>query len=471
MNRRLRFGVLLFCCALFVQACSGSGSSPSTPSVGSGATPSGGTVPLTTTNVPVSLPPVSSYTESIIIPANDAPAGSSMVIGESLALPSGIPAPTSLGAKTSIMSISATTSANVTFNASPGFTVQFPDSVNLNGIAVKLAAYDPNTGWSDLATGSISNHTVTLASSSHTLTFSKGQARVFSVYSPQLIIGCPTPTPGPTPLGVKVYITSAQSMDTGVTRTSVTVYDEEGHQVYSPGGFPNLTYANYIAFDGNNQRLYVTNAPFFGDSSITVYDKNGYQIMTSGPFGDMLEARGIVFDPHNRYLYLANTLDMNVYDEEGNEVMPQVPLPQGTNASGIAFVPSSNLLYYTNTVGAQNVRVVNEAVAPVQVSGPFAGLVNSYSIAYDDANGHLYATSANTDQVIAFDQQGNTVPTPGGFPGLSNPQAIAYDPHTQHFYVADYDGHVWVFDANGYRVNVSGTFPNLIYPHGIAVVP
>ncbi len=56
-------------------------------------------------------------------------------------------------------------------------------------------------------------------------------------------------------------------------------------------------------------------------NSVTVYDEDGHQIAVTGTFPNLRFPTGIIFDAVNKHLYVANALVPNnaaAYDEEGS---------------------------------------------------------------------------------------------------------------------------------------------------------
>lgn len=122
----------------------------------------------------------------------------------------------------------------------------------------------------------------------------------------------------------------------------VAGYSEDGTAVTSVGAFPNVDQSFGLAFDSENQWVYVSNHGT--ERAVTVYDASGNQLSPSGGFTVATFPYGIAYDPYNDRLYVANVFSapgsVMEFDGEGNNL----PLGSGAFSNvnypwGIAVVP------------------------------------------------------------------------------------------------------------------------------------
>ncbi len=206
VNRFRRFHVLgIMALVSALAACSGGpGSSPPTSvaPISPPTNPQGTNIQLTLANVnsPTQLPTVAGYGGTIGLPANNAPAGSTMALSISLGLPQGVPAiEQKLSSETSMLYFAMAPSHDVTFNQAPALSINPPSSVQLNGALVSVAYYDPGAGWSALGDATVANGAIVFTSGIHAMTLHSRITYMLALYSRQLIAGCPTPSPSPSP--------------------------------------------------------------------------------------------------------------------------------------------------------------------------------------------------------------------------------------------------------------------------------
>ena len=212
---------------------------------------------------------------------------------------------------------------------------------------------------------------------------------------------------------------------------------------------------NSIAFDSENNRMYVTNSggtwnennPLAGDS-ISVIDTFSYEVETvtaAGAGGHGNTPHGIAFDSANNRMYYAignwqYVEDyVSVMNTADNSVSAKVTV--GERPEDIAFDSANNRMYVTNTID-DSVSVINTAnnsviaTVPVgeQAGKEFEGAPNG--IAFDSANNRIYVANQIDDTVSVIDTATNSVIDT--IPVGDNPNSIAFDPVNNRMYVTNY---------------------------------
>ena len=212
---------------------------------------------------------------------------------------------------------------------------------------------------------------------------------------------------------------------------------------------------NSIAFDSENNRMYVTNSggtwnennPLAGDS-ISVIDTFSYEVETvtaAGAGGHGNTPHGIAFDSANNRMYYAignwQYVEeyVSVMNTADNSVSAKVTV--GERPEDIAFDSANNRMYVTN-VRDDSVSVINTAnnsviaTVPVgeQAGKEFEGAPNG--IAFDSANNRIYVANQIDDTVSVIDTATNSVIDT--IPVGDNPNSIAFDPVNNRMYVTNY---------------------------------
>ena len=244
---------------------------------------------------------------------------------------------------------------------------------------------------------------------------------------------------------------------------------------------------NSIAFDSENNRMYVTNSggtwnennPLAGDS-ISVIDTFSYEVETvtaAGAGGHGNTPHGIAFDSANNRMYYAignwQYVEeyVSVMNTADNSVSAKVTV--GERPEDIAFDSANNRMYVTNS-NDDTVSVINTAnnsvIATISVGdGPT-------SIAFDSANNRMYVTNVRDDSVSVINTANNSViaTVPVGeqagkeFEGA--PNGIAFDSANNRIYVANQiDDTVSVIDTA--TNSVIDTIPVGDNPNSIAFDP
>ena len=205
---------------------------------------------------------------------------------------------------------------------------------------------------------------------------------------------------------------------------------------------------NSIAFDSENNRMYVTNSggswnennPLAGDS-ISVIDISSYEVIetvtAAGAGGHGNTPHGIAFDSANNRMYYAignwQYVEeyVSVMNTADNSVSAKVTV--GERPEDIAFDSANNRMYVTNT-NDDTVSVINTAnnsvIATISVGdGP-------NGIAFDSANNRMYVANQTDDTVSVIDTATNSVIDT--IPVGDNPNSIAFDPVNNRMYVTNY---------------------------------
>ncbi len=461
-NNRAR-AVLCATVALFsmLAACSGGGGGSSTPSVPQstpGPTSQGTsiTIPLSQSGS-IALPSADGISNTIAISPNNAPTGAQLTVGVSNSAPQGTHAVPVTGATTfEYLSLSA--SAGVTFKGFPKISLTLRSATKNQGQFYAWMYDVAAATWTDLGSITLSGSTLSFGGGSGTVTLKQGVTYVVVPFTAQPGATCPTP--------FKIFIANRPPANT------VTVYDEAGNQITTPGTFPGIFNPFGVAFDSNRHQLYVANA---GNSTVTVYDQPGNQIAAPGGFPGLAEPQGITFDAHNNRIYVTNINGttvrdfITVYDEDGNPISTTGAFPDLAMPLGIAFDSHNNRLYVAN---ARNcVKVYDEDGNPVTTAGSFCGGAEPSGITFDGLERRLYVANPGTAApgITVFDEDGNKVTTSGTFPNTAEPFGITFDSNNRALYVTNVmTGSVTVYDEEGHQLTTTGTFPNLVSPLGIA---
>ncbi|MBV9270505.1 MAG: hypothetical protein JO165_05380 [Candidatus Eremiobacteraeota bacterium] len=475
---------------------------------------------LRAVNTANELAPTAGYGESITIPSNDSKGGT-LSVTPSLSLPDGVsPLPSGFGMRTTFLYFAMTASNDVTFAGSPTYAIVSPPSVHLANVSVQFALYDPARGWIALSGATISAQRITMNAPGGNVTMKAGQTYTVVAYSPQDVVGCPTPPPTPTPspthsptptpsptlsptptpspthsptptpspthsptpspsptptatpAAARLYVVNT------ATKT-VSVFDEQGHKQTTTGAFPGLSGPIDITYSAKTNLLYVTDE---NTADIKVFDLEGHAVHPSGSFStgsSMSAPDGITFDPFNNRFYVSNfgDVDVVVFDINGNPISVAGNFGVTAPPGGITFDNLTRHFYTTICCAPPNVVVADESGHSVSVSGTFPGAESNSGAApgimgFDPTNRLLYDPNNASSGVKVFNETGHAVSVTGTFPGTSHPEKVLYDPHNGLLYVTNVSSNkVTVYTAQGAAVSTSGTFPGLSGPWGITVAP
>lgn len=250
--------------------------------------------------------------------------------------------------------------------------------------------------------------------------------------------------------------------------STISTFDEQGNPVTHTGAFSGLSSATAIAYNPNQQLLYVTD---YTGNSVKTYDRQGATAVCTGCFNSGLnEPFGIAYDSHDDWIYVANygNNSVSAYDYLGNAVTT-------SGFSGlespryVAFDPSDDLLYVTGGGALTKSAYLESGGSPQVLGGGFGGLSNTDGIAYDAHDGSLYVAADGA--IEAFDDQGNARALSGSFANVDRAENALYDPYDGQLYVVNYVGTVTSYDEQGDQVLLASPIAVLDYATGIALVP
>ena len=159
----------------------------------------------------------------------------------------------------------------------------------------------------------------------------------------------------------------------------------------------------------------------------------------TGPYGDL-------FDPTNGYVYTANgnhfgfpsvapvdTGSITVIDPSANKVITNIAEPFGHTPRELAF-DSANGDIYAADVYSNTVSVIDGSKNTLITSIPTGGSITD-GVAYDSRNGYIYAVNAGSGSVSVIDGSKNQVI--GSIRVGSNPLTDVFDPDNGYIYVAN----------------------------------
>lgn len=121
------------------------------------------TIAINPLGVPnVSLPSIAGFAETISIPPNNAPSGTTLDLTVASRAPSRMPTLTSnMHVAQPFLYFTLNSSKAVTLNSYPGFTMNLPPQVKPDNLPVKIGFYDPTTGWKHIGDFVLSGSTFT----------------------------------------------------------------------------------------------------------------------------------------------------------------------------------------------------------------------------------------------------------------------------------------------------------------------
>ena len=170
-----------------------------------------------------------------------------------------------------------------------------------------------------------------------------------------------------------------------------------------------------IAFDSENNRMYVTN---YIDDTVSVIDTATYSIIATVSIGNT--PNGIAFDSENNRMYysLGNSLAdiskrIRFIDTADHSVSANIATAEPI-AYGIAFDPVNNRMYVVNwnaveccTPDNSSVSVINTATNRLIANIPVGDY--SYDIAFDSENNRMYVTNYSDNTVSVISTATNSV--------------------------------------------------------------
>ena len=228
---------------------------------------------------------------------------------------------------------------------------------------------------------------------------------------------------------------------------------------------------NEIAFDSENNRMYVTN---YNDDTVSVINTADNLVIATVTIGNT--PNGIAFDSENNRMYysLGNwladvTKRIRFIDTADHSVSANIATAEPI-AWGIAFDSKNDRMYVVNWNGVScctpdnsSVSVINTATNRLIANIPVGD--KSYEIAFDSANDRMYVTNSADNTVSVISTANNSVIATVSVGDRPNP--IAFDSANNRMYVGNQvDETVSVIStANN---SVIATISVGDYPRGIA---
>ena len=144
-------------------------------------------------------------------------------------------------------------------------------------------------------------------------------------------------------------------------------------------------------------------------------------------------------------------------------------IPIGLEPYAIAFDPANGDLYATNAIG-DTVSVIDAATSAVIATIPVGSIPQG--VAYDSSNGQIFITNSESDNISVIDGATNQL-VPLGPNALhlgEYPIGIAYDPSNGELYVANYESNnVSVINGATDSLTTTIAFTATTLPFGVAV--
>src|SRR5712692_3245501 len=233
----------------------------------------------------------------------------------------------------------------------------------------------------------------------------------------------------------RLYVTSGL----GLPGNNVAVVDGGTHSVLS-----NVTVGygpNGLAYNPRDHDIYVANSR---SDSVSVLDDSTNSVVHTS----LLQAypAGVAYDPQNKVLYVANegSYDATSWKDSWSTHIFAVNTTTGSvtlvdtdqvGPSQLAYDPHNNELYATTLQGSA-VSVVNASSGSVIKSIPIH--YGEYGIAYDSQDHRIYVANNNqfTPTLSVIDDASNTIIAT--VPEGRNPLNLAYDPINNDIYVTHY---------------------------------
>ena len=500
----IAFGILT------LGACSGGGSIAPT---GTGSAPQGpvtfaqASVPFSSAGAAVSLPAVAGFAESIVLTANDAPAGTNLQIEISSTTPDGMPALNpDMHVAQPFLFFTLSSSKTVSLHGIPGFTLTLPVGYTYTSLPVKMGYYDPAGGWKHVGNLTLAGNKVIFAPTTAALSM----AASVKYYAMPYTCGGPSPSPSPSvsprPSPSPSASPSPLYFVTDANSNALTAYPLNANGNVIPtraiaGSNTGLGFPRRIIVDGAG-RLYVANAP--GASlphSITVYgaaaNGNASPLRTiSGPHTGLTGVDGLDFDKSGN-LYAANC--GACFDSTGaqailafapgasGDVAPLLTI-EGSNTTlfgptALTFDSSGNLLVSNSGTASILIFAPGSSgnVAPTATIGGANTGISDPECVVEDGSGFIYVCNAalNTITVYSPGATGNVTPIrtlAGSNTKLQGPTTVAFDA-AGNLYVANSGANTITVYSKGASGNqaplrtVGGSNTGLVTPIGLAFQP
>lgn len=276
---------------------------------------------------------------------------------------------------------------------------------------------------------------------------------------------------------------------------TITAYKPDGTSIPIPqGAFPGLNAPDGIAYDSEDEDLYVTNTGA-GASPVTAYDLSGNKVCPGGqfaltnPFQSMGNPEDITYDPITKFLYINDPTNSAIYafGENGFQwdlsgLGTTTPFAQINQPWGVFYNPTNQFLYVTNADDSLQLYRSNGG-GPYPLSGNFPGLSSADDLAVDSMTGNVYVTEAaaylgacTMSGLQEFSPNGDNVTPAGAFSAVDCPDSMVPvgGGGGLHLYVTNiYSNQITVYDDNGNDITsqvAPGGFQGVNEPTGIAIV-
>jgi hypothetical protein len=242
---------------------------------------------------------------------------------------------------------------------------------------------------------------------------------------------------------------------------NVTSFDFLGN-VTLAGEFPGVSSPTGIAVNPATNQFAVS-----GANGVALYYFPG-SVTVPNAFPNTTSPVGVAFSSVLGYV-VANAASITMYNASGSQVTPAGSFTLPGAPTAIAVDDSDDEYVACGTSG---VAAYVDGILISNQGGPwFPGVQNAAGIAFDSYLDDVYVVDRAAKTVLAFNQDGVSIPLTGTFPGLTDPTAITYDAVQDRLYVIDNDtGKILAFDPQGHALG-SLAFAGLDHPSAMVVIP
>ena len=181
-------------------SCGGGGSHYNpVPQANRPAVPANGAYsgPLSAAGMSINLPSVAGFAETLIVPANDAAAGTNLSVRVTNDAPAAMPAlAPDMHVAVPYLYFALSTNKDVKINGFPGFRLAIPAGFTMGTLPVKIGYYDPKVGWKHIGDFTLVGRTATFTPTTSAITLKAG----VTYYAITYTCGGPSPSPAPSPV-------------------------------------------------------------------------------------------------------------------------------------------------------------------------------------------------------------------------------------------------------------------------------
>ena len=234
-------------------------------------------------------------------------------------------------------------------------------------------------------------------------------------------------------------------------------------------------YAPYaVAYDAANGYIYVANGGSgLGDTVSVIDGTTVIATLVVGGGYQYAAPDGLAYDSANQNMYVSLAgMDALAVINSTNRVIATIGIDNcfvcifNTGPQGLAFDPLNGYIYVGEADPYGTMAVVDGSTNTlIKVFGQ-QDISEINSVAFDPANGNLYAVSAATSTVYVIDSSTNTVNYIQTYLVDSFFDGIAYDSNNQNMYVASGSGVLVVIDSS--TNTVAGTITATSGAAGVA---